>query len=302
MKVQIYIIFFNNDVFSRRLFKKNHIFKRHSLILHLNMRKKLRIGLLNIMPEAEKYEINILRLMEKQPIFIETVLIKVTNHAYKSSDKQHIKNHYVTFWQAIENKNLDGLIVTGAPVENMDFEKITYWDELCEIFAYAQQNIISTMGICWGGIAIGKYFGINKVILPKKLFGVFTSECFQKEHWMYDKAMPLFDCPQSRYAGLNEEELAIAKKNGTIRLLVNSEEAGHFIFESSDGRFIAHLGHPEYDINRIVFEYTRDQLKGLNHIPLHFDVNNPVNNWYQNSFNFFGRWLEMIMKIQSIGL
>jgi len=258
------------------------------------MRKKLRIGLLNIMPEAEKYEINILRLMDEQPISVEIVLIKAINHTYKSSNNQHINNHYITFWQAVEAKKLDGLIITGAPVENMDFEKITYWNELLEILDYAQHHIISTMGICWGGIAIGKYLGINKVALPNKLFGVFTSECLHKEHWMCDETKPVFDCPQSRYAGLNEDELAIAEKNFTIRLLVNSEEAGHFIFESSNERFIAHLGHPEYDANRIVFEYTRDKVKGLNHIPLHFDVNNPVDNWHQNSINFFGSWLGML--------
>ncbi len=258
------------------------------------MRKKLRIGILNIMPEAEKYETILLKRIAQQVIPIEIVLIKAKNHAYKTSNKQHLENFYLTFEQAIETKKLDGLIITGAPVETMPFKNISYWDELTGIFDYAQHNIISIMGLCWGGIAIGKYLGINNILFPNKLFGVFPSEYLQKKHWITNDTNRIFHCPQSRYAGLDENELAVAEKNGTIRLLVNSKEAGHFIFESSDERFIAHLGHPEYDANRIVSEYERDRLKELNHIPLHFDVNNPVNTWQQSGIDFFAKWLQMI--------
>ncbi|NVN93849.1 MAG: homoserine O-succinyltransferase [Bacteroidetes bacterium] len=258
------------------------------------MAKKLRIGFLNIMPEAEKYEEKIFKFLNYQPIPIEIVLIKVNNHAYKSSDKKHLEKHYTTFEKAIEKIKLDGLIITGAPVETLRFENITYWNELCEIFAYAQQNIISTMGICWGGIAIGKYLGIESNVFDKKLFGVFPATYLLKKHWISNKEKYIFNCPQSRYAGMNEIDLIKAKENGKIQLLVNSMEAGSFIFESTDERFIAHLGHPEYDINRIIHEYERDQLKGLNHIPLHFDVNQPEDNWSHE--DFFGKWLKMINK------
>ena len=258
------------------------------------MDKNLRIGILNIMPEAEKYEIILLKRIAQQAISVEIVLIKANNHAYKTSDKQHLEKFYLTFEQAIEYKKLDGLIITGAPVETMSFENITYWNELIEIFDYAQYNIISTMGLCWGGIAIGKYLGIDKALFTEKLFGVFPSKYLQKKHWITETGNPIFDCPQSRYAGLNEKELAIAEKNGRICLLANSEEAGHFVFESYDERFIAHLGHPEYDTNRIVSEYERDALKGLNHIPLHFDVKNPINTWQKSGVNFFAKWMQKI--------
>ncbi|MFZ4413364.1 MAG: homoserine O-acetyltransferase/O-succinyltransferase family protein [Bacteroidales bacterium] len=255
---------------------------------------KLRIGLLNIMPEAEKYETKILSMITQQSNTVEIVLIKSSFHSYKSTDKHHLDKFYCTFGQAIANKKLDGLIVTGAPVELMPFENITYWNELIEIFNYAQKNIISTLGICWGGIAIGKFLGINEIILDKKLFGVFPSTYHQEKHWINNSSKSVFDCPQSRYASLNEKELELAENNGSIQLLVDSTEAGHFIFESSDERFVAHLGHPEYDIQRILSEYERDQIKGLNLIPQHFDVKNPVNTWQENSLAFFGKWLEMI--------
>ncbi|MEI6696860.1 MAG: homoserine O-succinyltransferase [Bacteroidota bacterium] len=260
------------------------------------MRNKLRIGLLNIMPEAEKYETKILRMITQQLISVETVLIRSSFHAYKTTDKHHLEKFYSTFGQAIANKKIDGLIITGAPVELMPFENITYWPELTEIFNYAQKNIISTLGICWGGIAIGKFLGINEIILDKKLFGVFPSTYHQEKHWINNSSKPVFNCPQSRYAGLNEEELELAENNGNIRLLVDSSEAGHYVFESSDERFLAHLGHPEYDIQRILSEYERDQIKGLNLIPQYFDVKNPVNTWQQNSNDFFSAWLQMIQR------
>ncbi len=258
------------------------------------MVKKIRIGLLNLMPEAEKYEKYLMEMFAFQTIHVETVWIKATQHAYKSSDKKQLEKVYVTFGQAIEKEKLDGLIITGAPVETLPFETITYWNELIGILDYSQQHIISTMGICWGGIAIGKYLGIDNKLLDEKLFGVFSSEYLQKEHWITDSKHTVFDCPQSRYASMDENALIATAKNGNIRLLVNSEEAGIYVFESADGRFLAHLGHPEYDTDRIVSEYKRDALKGLNHIPLHFDVNHPVNTWQQNGKDFFGKWLEMI--------
>ncbi|MCX6232258.1 MAG: homoserine O-succinyltransferase [Bacteroidetes bacterium] len=259
----------------------------------------MRIGFLNIMPEAEKYEKYIFNLLERQSIPIEIILIKAKNHSYKSTNKKHLDKYYITFDQAIENQKLDGLIITGAPVETFPFEYITYWQELIEIFEYAKHNILSTMGLCWGGIAIGKYLGINSVQFNEKLFGVFPSVYLKKEHWMTDLTNREFDCPQSRYAGMNEEELLEAEKNGIIRLLVNAEEAGHYVFESIDERFIAHLGHPEYDTKRIIAEYERDIIKGLNHIPMYFDVKNPVDTWQNHGNDFFSKWIKKIIELHN---
>ncbi len=259
-----------------------------------NEKDKVRIGILNIMPEAEKYEKYLINSIANQNISVDIVLIKAKNHTYTSSDKAHLDKFYINFDKAIETKKLDGLIITGAPVETIPFENISYWSELIEIFDYAKHNIINTLGICWGGIAIGKYLGINNTIFKNKLFGVFSSEYLQKNHWINNCSTKIFNCPQSRYAGLNENELLIAENNDLIRLLVNSGEALHYIFESSDERFIAHLGHPEYNTTRILAEYNRDKLKGINNIPQHFDINNPVYSWQKSSIDFFTNWLNMI--------
>jgi homoserine O-succinyltransferase len=256
----------------------------------------MRIGLLNIMPEAEKYEELILTLLLRQAIDIEIVFIRAKDHAYKSSDKTHLEQYYITFEEAVEKQKLHGLILTGAPVETFTFENINYWTELLEIFEYAKHHIISTMGLCWGGIAIGKYLGIQSEQFNDKLFGVFPSTYLIPNHWLCHAANSHFHCPQSRYAGMNEAALIKAAKNSKIRLLANSKEAGHYIFESTDERFIAHLGHPEYNTKRIVAEYKRDVIKGLNHIPKHFDVINPVNIWQEHGNEFFSNWIQMINK------
>jgi homoserine O-succinyltransferase/O-acetyltransferase len=254
----------------------------------------LRIGIFNVMPEAEKYEFSVVRPLGLSEIPVEPVLIRAVNHSYNSSDKDHIDKWYVTFERAIKSAPLDGLIVTGAPVETIPFEEVKYWNELKEILEYARTNIISTLGICWGGLAIAKIFGVEKVTYEKKLFGVYPAKNINRNHPVTGGLGDVFYCPQSRYAGLNEDELRVAADAGIIRPLVYSEEAGHFIFESSDGRFIGHLGHHEYDTERIVFEHRRDLEKGLESNPANFDVNNPKNVWQKEGDEMFKRWVRYI--------
>ena len=250
--------------------------------------------MLNIMPQAEKYEPSVRRLIENRPSAVETVLIRSALHAYKSSDKKHLAQFYVTFDRAVDGKKLDGLIITGAPVGAIDFENITYWNELKSIFDYARTGIAGTLGICWGAIAVGKYLGADRTMLADKLFGVFPARWLVKKHWSCGGSKSPFNCPQSRYASLDERDLARLKKEGALRLLAGSGAAGHFIFESADGRFAGHMGHPEYDTDRIMFEYRRDQLKGLNLVPAHFEVGRPRDTWSGASLGFFGRWLKML--------
>jgi len=254
----------------------------------------LRIGIFNVMPEAEKYEFSIVRPLGGSTIIVIPVWIKAKNHSYKSSDKDHIKKWYLTFEQAIKYEPLDGLIITGAPVETIPFEAVTYWEELKEIFGESWKNIISTLGICWGGLAIGKMFGVEKINYAKKLFGVYAAKNINRNHRITGGFNDIFYCPQSRYAGFNENDLRIAADSGKINLLAHSEEAGHFIFESGDERFIGHLGHHEYDAERIIFEYFRDLQKGLENAPVNFDFNNPVNVWRENGNEFFFRWIQSI--------
>jgi len=254
----------------------------------------LRIGIFNVMPEAEKYEFSIMRPLGLSAIPVIPVWIRAANHNYKSSNKDHIKKWYLTFKEATKNEPLDGLIITGAPVETIPFKAVSYWEELTEIFNYARTNIASTLGICWGGLALAKMFGVEKINYAKKLFGVYASRNLNRHHRITGGFNDIFYCPQSRYAGFNENDLNIAADSGKINLLAHSEETGHFIFESSDERFIGHLGHHEYDAERIIFEHFRDLQKGLENAPVNFDVNNPVNVWRENGNEFFSRWIQNI--------
>lgn len=254
----------------------------------------LRIGLFNIMPEAEKYEFSIIRPLGLSEIPVAPVWIRSSTHDYRSSDKEHLKKWYRPLEEAVGEGPLDGLIITGAPVETIRFESVTYWEELKSIFEYSRANIISTMGICWGGLAIAKIFGVEKVTYAKKLFGVYRSINLNPSHPVTGGFAGTFYCPHSRYAGLNEDDARAAALAGRINLLAFSEEAGYFIFESSDRRFIGHTGHPEYTMERILFEHSRDLNKGLESFPANFDLNNPRDNWSEGGDAFFIRWIEYI--------
>jgi homoserine O-succinyltransferase/O-acetyltransferase len=137
--------------------------------------RALRVGVLNIMPKAETYEFNLLNPLGRSVLQIEPVFIKLETHVYSSSDQEHLDRLYVYFEDAIKNDHLDGLIVTGAPVEEIPFEEVSYWEEIKRILKYARNNIPSTLGMCWGALAIAKFLGIEKTMYPKKIFGVFET-------------------------------------------------------------------------------------------------------------------------------
>ena len=141
--------------------------------------RALRIGILNIMPKAETYEFNLIHPLGRSIMQIEPVWIRLENHNYSSSNQAHIDNLYCTFEEAIHNQHLDGLILTGAPVEHIPFDEISYWDEVKRILKYASHNISSTLGICWGGLALAKVLDIPIEIYPEKLFGVFDSVVYR---------------------------------------------------------------------------------------------------------------------------
>jgi homoserine O-succinyltransferase len=263
--------------------------------IHQDIRP-LRIGVLNIMPKAETYEYSLLFPLGRSIIQIEPIWIRLKNHTYKSTNAEHLEKLYVYFEDAIKQKHLDGLIITGAPVEEMAFEDVTYWKELTEILTYARKNIASTLGICWGGLAISKYLGINKIMFDKKLFGVFETKNLNSDHRITGEMDDVFYTPQSRHSGLKDSDLEKAQKDGIVNLLAYSQKTGYTIFESADQRFIMHLGHPEYDATRFVEEYERDLAKGRTDIlpPENVDINNPINRWRGHCLEFFSQWIKYV--------
>jgi len=257
--------------------------------------RPLRIGILNIMPQAETYEVRVLRPLGRTLIQIEPIWIRLENHVYQSSDREHLLRTYRTFAQASEKK-LDGLIVTGAPVEAMDFDSITYWDEVSGILETARKEISSTLGICWGGLALAKSLGIDKRPCREKLFGVFETRNLAGDHRITGSLDDVFWCPQSRHSFISDKTLEDASDRGLVSLLAHSDDAGYVIFESRDHRFLIHLGHPEYDAVRLADEYIRDRDKGLRDVdrPKNLDINRPVNRWRTHGNEFFSQWIKYV--------
>jgi homoserine O-succinyltransferase len=258
--------------------------------------RALRIGILNIMPKAETYEFSLLHPLGRSIMQIEPIWIRLKTHTYQSSDQDHLAKLYVTFEEAVAKEHLDGLILTGAPVEDIPFEEVSYWEEIKRILKYARNNISSTLGICWGGLALAKFLGMDKVVYPKKVFGVFETVNLDREHPITGEMDDVFWCAHSRHAGISDEVLELERDKGMVHLLAHSKDAGYTIFESTDQRFIIHLGHPEYEPYRLVEEYLRDKNKGRTDVdpPRNLDLDNPVNTWRSHRTEFFSQWIKYI--------
>jgi homoserine O-succinyltransferase/O-acetyltransferase len=258
--------------------------------------RALRVGILNIMPRAESYEFSLLHPLGRSVLQIEPVWIRLKTHKYQSSDQDHLQKLYITFEEAVDKDHLDGLIVTGAPVEEIPFEEVSYWDEIKRILKYARNNIASTLGICWGGLALAKFLGIDKITCEKKIFGVFETANLDRTHRITGEMDDMFWCAQSRHSGIPDQILEQERDKGNIHLLAYSKDAGYTIFESTDHRFIVHLGHPEYEPDRLVEEYERDKKKGRADVdpPLNIDLTKPVNTWRSHRSEFFSEWVKYI--------
>jgi homoserine O-succinyltransferase len=263
----------------------------------------LRVGIINIMPKAESYEGYLTRPLSRWPGTVELVWIRLESHTYSSSDQRHIAGAYRTFGQAVGTAPLDGLILTGAPVEELAYEAVTYWPELTEILVEARRGITSTLGLCWGGMALGKLLGLEKKPLPHKLFGVFANRALERGGGLFAGDEERFWCAQSRHSGLADDTLERARDVGDVRLLAHGEETGYSIFETPDGRYVAHLGHPEYEPARLVEEWRRDASLGRTDVglPRNLDLAAPVDTWRSHRTGFFARWLTRLAEAETRG-
>jgi homoserine O-succinyltransferase len=196
----------------------------------------------------------------------------------------------------VDRKRLDGLIVTGAPVEEIPFEQVIYWEEILRILRYAQRNIASTLGLCWGALALAKFLGIEKTVLPKKIFGVFETMNLNRDHRITGDMDDIFWCPQSRHSGIADDVLERERDRGKINLLAHAKGTGYIIFESADQRFLMHLGHLEYEPGRLIEEYNRDKDLGRQDVskPENFNIDNPINTWRAHRNEFFSQWIKFV--------
>ena len=271
--------------------EKNHISWIEPELAERQDIRPLRIGILNIMPLGKQYEFNLLHPLGLSPLQIEPIWIRLKSHSYKTWDLEHLKNLYVHWEEAMSPTSLDGLIITGAPVEHLPFEEVHYWKELANLIEEAKLKCASTLGLCWAGFAMAYMAGVDKKIFNKKLFGVYPMRSLVPGHSLMGTQDDEFFCPQSRHAGLPDIEMEKAEQKGNLRLLAHGEKVGYTIFETPDQRQLMHLGHPEYNVDRLRSEMERDQKRGDVPPPENFDLTKSNTSWRSHRNLLFQQWL-----------
>ena len=260
---------------------------------HQNIRP-LSICILNLMPVKQDTELQLLRALSNTPLQIAVSFMKMNSHVSLNTPIQHLNQFYKTF-DELKNNKYDGLIITGAPVEQIPFEEVDYWKELCEIMDWSRSHVFSTFHICWGAQAgLYYHYGLKKVLLPQKLFGVY-------EHKVMNRKVPLvrgfddtFLIPHSRHTAVLSEDI---HNCSALTVLAESEEAGVLLCMAEEGRQIFVMGHPEYDRYTLHNEYMRDKNKGLpiqmpkNYYPGNDDTQRPSLQWRSHSNNLYCNWL-----------
>lgn len=258
--------------------------------------RTLRVGIINIMPRAESYEGYLLRPLEAAARGVEPVWLRLESHVYSSSDAERVRSRYLPFEAALARLPLDGLILTGAPVEELAFEDVRYFAELRAILEHARRERLCTLGLCWGGLALGHLLGVPKVAFERKLFGVFEERPLDAASDITRGLGDPFPCVHSRHSGIDAVELERAAGEGSLRPLALGSETGYSMFESGDGVFLAHLGHPEYPARRLLEEWQRDTSLGRDGVepPRNYDLNEPRATWLGQSDRFFANWLSRL--------
>ena len=255
--------------------------------------RPLQIVILNLMPTKQVTEVQLLRLLGNTPLQLDITLLHMKTHVSKNTPMEYLLKFYTVF-EKIKNKKFDGMIITGAPVEQMEFEEVDYWNELAEILEWTKKNVMSTLHICWGAQAgLYYHYDIKKYPLKKKMFGVFPHTKNQTSMLMsgYDD---IFYVPHSRYTEIKREDVI---KKAQLEILSESPESGVYIVVSKDGRQIYITGHSEYDANTLKDEYDRDVAKGETiDIPVNYFTNSDpsgeiIVSWRAHSNLLFNNWL-----------
>ncbi|MCU6709859.1 homoserine O-succinyltransferase [Paenibacillus sp. J5C_2022] len=264
-----------------------------SVAYHQDIRP-LRIAILNLMPTKETTETQLLRLIGNTPLQVEVVLLHPATHTSKNTSTEHLESFYKTF-DEIAHQYFDGMIITGAPVEHLPFEEVTYWEELKTIMDWSKRHVTSTFHICWASQAgLYHHFGVPKYELEEKMFGVFTHTIEKRNVPLLRGFDELFFVPQSRHTEVRSED--IAGIDG-LEILSESPEAGVYIVASKDGRQIFVTGHSEYDPTSLKYEYDRDIAKGMtcalprNYFPGDNPSAMPLSTWRAHANLLYSNWL-----------
>lgn len=283
-----------NDLPAKKIMEKENIFIMNKTRAVTQNIRPLQIAILNLMPLKEDTEIQMMRSLSNTPLQLEITFLTTASYIGKNTPESHLNQFYQTF-DDVKNKNFDGLIITGAPVEQMEYEEVQYWDELTHIMDWSKTNVTSTLHICWGAQAgLYYHYGIPKYLLPQKAFGIF-------EHRVHHRKIPLlrgfddvFWAPHSRNTGVDSKAIAACDD---LLLLADSPEVGELILMAQDGRQIFVLGHLEYDRLTLDKEYKRDIAKGIdialpeNYYPNDDPDQKPLLRWRGAANAMYSNWI-----------
>ncbi|MDE6743495.1 MAG: homoserine O-succinyltransferase [Lachnospiraceae bacterium] len=261
--------------------------------MHQDIRP-LQVCILNLMPKKQDTELQLLRVLSNTPLQVDVTFLMVKSHIPMNTSVNHL-NRFYTVFDELKEKRFDGMIITGAPVEQMAFEEVDYWEELCEIMDWTKTHVTSTLHICWGAQAgLYHHFGINKIALPEKLFGIYLHQVKNRKIPLVRGFDDLFYAPHSRHTTVSKEEIYGCSE---LIVLAESKEAGIFLCMSEDGKQIYMMGHPEYDRYTLDQEYKRDVAKNLPiHLPLNYYPDDdpekkPYLQWRSHSSSLYSNWL-----------
>lgn len=283
-----------SDLPAKEILEKENIFVMdEKRALHQDIRP-IQIGILNLMPLKEETELQLLRSLSNTPLQVDVAFLTVSSHESKNTSLSHLNKFYETF-ESVRERYFDGLIITGAPLEQMEYEEVDYWEELCKIFEWTKTHVTSTLHLCWGAQAgLYYHYGLEKHRLSKKMFGVY-------EHRVMNRKVPLvrgfddyFMAPHSRHTEVRAKDIRDVKE---LTILAESEEAGVFLAIADEGRRIFVMGHPEYDRITLDKEYKRDRDKGLpiekpvNYYPEDDETQKPRLQWRSHGNILYSNWL-----------
>lgn len=273
---------------------RENVFVMHKRRAQTQHIRPLRILALNLMPTKIATETQLARLLANSPLQVQLTLLHTASHAAAHVAGEHLSAFYTTF-DAVKNQRFDGMIITGAPVEQMPFEQVDYWPELCRIMEFSKTNVYSTLHVCWGAqAALYYHFGIEKQPLPQKMFGIFEHRVTRPANPLVRGFDEIFWAPHSRHTGVRRDQVDGC---GALRVLAESDEAGVYLMSTESGRQIFVTGHPEYDKYTLDGEYRRDLDRGLaieppkNYYPANDPDREPLYRWRAHAFLLYTNWL-----------
>ena len=256
--------------------------------------RPLQIAILNLMPLKEATEVQLLRSLSNTPLQVDMTFLTTASYVGKNTAASHLDKFYQTF-EDVKEQRFDGLVITGAPVERLEYEEVEYWEELVDIMEWSKHSVTSTLHICWGAQAgLYYHYGIQKRLMDEKISGIFCHKVLHRKNPLVRGFDDTFFAPHSRYTEIPLEEI---RKRKELTVLAESEEAGAFLVMAGEGKQIFVLGHPEYDRLTLDTEYKRDLAKGLNpSIPKNYYPNNdpaqkPLLTWRAHANAIYTNWL-----------